>query len=662
MFSTMSSKMAETGWLSDPIGRITNISLAPSPKNTLQPMFEALMNSIHAIEERFGADSLTSGKIDIEVTENPQGGYTGFIISDNGVGLNTDNMTSFRKSDSMKKAKIGGKGVGRLLWLKVADQVTVTSTFFEGGRLNKISFDFKPDPAKPISNLVEQEDSADPGTTVILSPLKVAYSLHIPVKLDTIAVRTVAHFINYFVNIGCPKITLFDSKSSIVLFDKFTADVERDKTYKVDCVVDGQSNEFKLHCFLVPKKYSDDEKGTNGLFFGANGRAVVRYDMDDVIGLKAIDEKFAFFGYLEGDALNGAVNDTRTDFSFDDDVIDSLKRVAIQKVHEFLAAEIGRVRGRQLQTIIEVRNEHLRFYNIAKSPEEIAEKLHLSTQKEEDIFVEMSRHSLRQYKRAKKEFSEAKKKSLPDIEQKAKQYVAELQDESLSSLAEYVYKRKLILDVFEERNKYSDIETEKSHYERAVHELVCPLRSTKDELDYEDHNLWIVDDRLAFYSYFNSDKQLKAQAPTDDTRRPDITFFDLGLGFEQGSGSEPITIIEFKRPKRDNYTMEDNPFKQAQDYVQQLRSAGTATKFDGEMIRPIEDGTPFLCQIVADDTKSLREVMRYLGGFYKRAGSGSYYRWDEGFKIFMEVTSYSDLISGAKARHAAFFERLGLSP
>jgi hypothetical protein len=44
--------MAETGWLSDPIGRINNLSLAPSPKNTLQPMFEALMNSIHAIEGR----------------------------------------------------------------------------------------------------------------------------------------------------------------------------------------------------------------------------------------------------------------------------------------------------------------------------------------------------------------------------------------------------------------------------------------------------------------------------------------------------------------------------------------------------------------------------------------------------------------------------------
>ena len=100
----------------------------------------------------------------------------------------------------------------------------------------------------------------------------------------------------------------------------------------------------------------------------------------------------------------------------------------------------------------------------------------------------------------------------------------------------------------------ADIDEEKAHYERVVHELICPLGSTTSELDYEDHNLWIIDDRLlAFYSYFNSDKQMKAQAQSTDKHRPDITLFDLGMGFEKGASLEPITIIEFKRPKRDDY-------------------------------------------------------------------------------------------------------------
>jgi hypothetical protein len=653
--------MVETGWLSDPIGRINNLSLAPSPKNTLQPMFEALMNSIHAIGERFGNDRLASGIIDIEMTKNDEGSYTGFIITDNGIGLNLDNMVSFRKSDSMKKVKFGGKGVGRLLWLKVADKVAISSKYVSDAGVASIQFDFVADPSEPISNLVEGSATGDVGTTVRLTPLKIAYALHIPVKLETIAVRTVAHFINYFVNIACPKITLIDDEDSIVLFDQFTEDMVRDKTYPIRVQVDGEDRKLSLNCFLVPKKYSDDETGTNGLFFGAHGRAVKRHEMDSVIGLKAIDGKYAFFGYLEGPMLNESVNDTRTEFSLGDDTIDDLKRECIVGMQDFLQVEIDKVRDRQIQTIVDVRNEHLRFYNIAKDPEEIASKLSLATQKDEDIFVELSRHSLRQYKKARRQFAEAKAKDLPDIDQKAKEYVSELQDESLSSLAEYIYKRKLILDMFEDRSGFDDIDAEKAHYEKVVHELICPLGSTKSDLDYEDHNLWIIDDRLAFYSYFNSDKQLKAQADSIDKRRPDITLFDLGMGFEKGASLEPITIIEFKRPKRDDYTMSDNPFTQVQDYVKELRSAGEANRFDGRMIRPIDPDTPFMCQIVADDTASLRDVMDRLNGFYKKAGSKSYYRWDSHFKIFMEVTSYSDLISGAKARHAAFFHKLGIS-
>lgn len=654
--------MAETGWLSDPIGRINNLSLAPSPKNTLQPLFEALMNSIHAIEERFGKDKLSSGVIDIEMTENGQGTYTGFVVTDNGIGMNADNMISFRKSDSMKKVKFGGKGVGRLLWLKVADKIAVSSKFHNGGGVETISFDFVADPDEPISNLKEAPSAGDVGTTVRLTPLKTAYALHIPVKLETVAVRTVAHFINYFVNIDCPKITLMDSRASIDLLDKFTSDVVRDQNFPVSVLVDGETRKLSLNCFLVPKNYSDDENGTNGLFFGAHGRAVTRYEMDSVIGLKAIDGKYAFFGYLEGNMLNDAVNDTRTAFSLGEESIDNLKRRCISAMHIFLATEIDRVRERQIQTIVEVRNEHLRFYNIAKNPQEIADKLSLSTQKDEDIFVEMSRQSLRQYKQARREFVEAKKKDLPDIDQKAKKYVAELQDESLSSLAEYIYKRKLILDIFDEKSAFADVDAEKSHYERVVHELICPLGTSKSDLNYDDHNLWVIDDRLAFYSYFNSDKQLKAQAASNDPRRPDVTLFDLGMGFEKGSSPEPITIIEFKRPKRNDYTMTDNPFTQVQDYVEELRKAGEAMRYDGRVLRTIEDSTPFMCQIVADDTETLRHVMKRVGGFYRKAGSKSYYRWDEGFKIFMEVTSYVDLISGAKARHAAFFEKLGISP
>lgn len=655
--------MSRTSWLSDPLGRINNISLSPNAKNSMLPLFEAVMNSIHAIEEKFGRDEISKGFIDIDVLRNDEEGAVGFTVRDNGVGFDQGNMESFRKSDSRKKIRFGGKGVGRLLWLKVAESVTIVSTYAEAGKTKKIKFEFVPHETDPIQNLEEGNGDDDTGTFIKISPYQPAYSFYLPNKLETIAVRTIAHFINYFVNVSSPKISVSDESETVDLFSKFSDDYERDGDYKFVVSIDDIAHDFVIHCFLVPKNYSDDERGTNGLFLGANGRAVKRFEMDQVLGLKAIDNKWAYFGYVESQLLNDTCNDTRTEFSLSDETIDLIKREAIEKAKEFLKEEIAEIRARQTEAIKQVRNEHLRFYNIAKNPDEISGKLQLSVQKEEDIFVELSRISLREYKRKRASFQQSKKKQLPDLDAKAAEFVTELKGESISALAEYVYKRKLILDVFEDKSAFDNVEEEKAHFERVVHDLICPLQTSKSELNYEDHNLWIIDDRLAFYSYFNSDKRLDQQLvdPESPRDRPDVTLFDLGMGFDRSASNEPISIIEFKRPKRDNYTLIDNPFVQVQQYVDVLRKSGEATRYDGVSLRTIEAHTPFMCQVIADITPTLRDVMRSFGGFYQRAGTSAYYKWDEGFKIFVEVNSYAEIINSARARHHAFFDKLGVT-
>lgn len=42
-----------------------------------------------------------------------------------------------------------------------------------------------------------------------------------------------------------------DSKNSIILFDKFTDDVVRDKKYPIQITVDGEERKLSLNCFLV---------------------------------------------------------------------------------------------------------------------------------------------------------------------------------------------------------------------------------------------------------------------------------------------------------------------------------------------------------------------------------------------------------------------------
>lgn len=656
-------KLIGSKWLNDPEGRIRNISLAPHAKNSLFPLFEAIMNSIHAIEERFGKDGLSKGHIEVYVIRDEEGNYSGFKVVDNGIGFTEDNLESFIKMDSQKKVAIGGKGVGRLLWLKVAENVKVRSQFLKDGNPKEISFNFcLENPIKDIS-IVDLEKQTQIGTIVEINPYRSQYGRVIPKRAATIASRTLAHFISYFVNISQPKIVFHDEEKTIDLFDEFSSSTERDQDYEFTLEISGAEHKFIVYCFLLPKTISDDEKSVNALYLGANGRAVRRFDMDNVLGLKAINGKFAFLGYVESKLLDATANETRTDFSLSEEEVSEIVDTAKIKAKVFLDPEINKIREKQKKVVTSLRKEHPRFLSVTEDVDSVAGELHLSMQKEEEIYVELSRQSLRSYKRRKSAFQKSVRKKLPDLEAKAKEFVDGLQGESVASLAEYVMKRKLILDVFEESLKFKEIDEQTSHYENVVHEIICPLSSTSEELEYDDHNLWIVDDRLAFYSYFNSDKQMKAQVSNaqNPLDRPDISIFDLGIGMQNNDASQPITIIEFKRPKIDNYTLDKNPITQVRRYVEDMRKAKQAIKFDGTPLRTIDEVTPFMCHIIADITPSLERVMKDLGKFHQKAGTRTFYCWDASYKIFIEISSFKDVLDNAKARNHAFFRKLGIT-
>lgn len=103
----------------DVIGQVARLPLKPSEANALLPLYEAVSNSLHAITERFGDDRLAErGRIDIDIlradSEDGVGPVVGFSVTDNGIGLNEQNYTSFCTPFSQHKIKKGGKGIGRL--------------------------------------------------------------------------------------------------------------------------------------------------------------------------------------------------------------------------------------------------------------------------------------------------------------------------------------------------------------------------------------------------------------------------------------------------------------------------------------------------------------------------------------------------------------------
>lgn len=104
----------------DVAGRVRNVQLPAS--KPLLPLFEAIVNSIHAIEDTGKRD----GRIEVEVlrsgglfgqADHQNADIAGFSVIDNGIGFDDQNFDAFTTSDTTYKASRGGKGIGRFMWL-----------------------------------------------------------------------------------------------------------------------------------------------------------------------------------------------------------------------------------------------------------------------------------------------------------------------------------------------------------------------------------------------------------------------------------------------------------------------------------------------------------------------------------------------------------------
>ena len=243
--------------------------------------------------------------------------------------------------------------------------------------------------------------------------------------------------------------------------------------------------------------------------------------------------------------------------------------------------------------------------------------------------------------------------------QQFSEYFSKIGDVNQSDLARYVFDRKLILQFLQKLLAVQ--ESGKHALEDRVHRLIFPMGATSDDVPFERHNLWLLDERLAYHRYLASDKQLRKTEPliNDSKKELDLIIFDKACAFTDVTMGpfQAITIIEFKRPMRTSYSEDENPFKQVLDYIEDIR-AGKALTPDKRPI-PISEGVHFYCYIVADKTDLLEDYARYAELEKTPDGQG-FFGYKKHYRAYIEFVSYSKLLDGAKQRNHAFFEKLGL--
>jgi hypothetical protein len=246
-----------------------------------------------------------------------------------------------------------------------------------------------------------------------------------------------------------------------------------------------------------------------------------------------------------------------------------------------------------------------------------------------------------------------------EVEALTESYRTFVQDQQRGILAEYVLLRKSVIDILDKYIGFRE-DTETHHLEEAVHKLVVPMRSSSAEMEITDHNLWLLDDRLAFYSHFASDMRFKAYTDDSSLDRPDIAFFyDNCFAWQERDAGNTVVLVEFKRPGRETYNGDDNPLRQVINYIERFQIANLRD-VKGKIVSARLKDAAFHCYIVADLTPKLMAAFKGHS-FHPTPDGEGLVGFIRNPDAFIEVVSYQKMLSDARMRNAIFFQKLGIT-
>lgn len=662
-------------------GRLRNTTL---PRNQgLMPVFEAVVNSIHSIEEK---GNIHSGRIILTIIREPQSEIDisngsaptvlGFRIEDNGCGFNDINFNSFQTLDSDHKIDKGCRGVGRLLWLKVFDKVNISSIFSKN--TENILRTFKFNDVKGVhSNEISLSDITETGTVVELNGFDKAYRKAVPSETQVIANSLLEHCLWYFVRDGgVPHIYVKDNVSTYYLSQLFDehmhAQASHEKITILNQVFELTHIKFRAS---VNKKHQIALCAANRLVKEENiqGKLPGLYQ-------RIADEggDFTYTCYVSSQFLDENVRPERTSFdiaeNFDGlfaeeelslkmireeilkcsqnylkDILDKNIYAGKKRVDDYISKQAPRYRP--ITNYIEAKDL---IIDPDKSDKDIELHLH-----EQWYAVERELLCEGQNIMRPKRNEQAK-----EYETRVQNYLQKVEDLKKSDLANYVSHRKVIIDLLEKAiERTSDGKYVK---EEIIHELIMPMRTDSTEVFLDSCNLWLVDERLAFHNYLASDKPLSTMAITDCSsgKEPDLLALNIYdnpilVSDKRTMPLASITVVEIKRPMRnDAKAGEDkDPIEQALGYLERVRDGDTQTA-QGRPIPNAKD-IPGYCYIIADLTPTLLKRCKMLDLTVTHDHLG-YFGYNKGFKSYIEVISFDRLVNIAKERNKAFFDKLGL--
>lgn len=665
-------------------GKVRNTKL---PKNkALWPLFEAISNSIHAIEEK---DKPEQGIINIYFERNGENEVLeklskidtypiqNIIVEDNGTGFTSQNWESFLTAESDYKIEKGAKGVGRFVALKAFNHVNYSSSFRFNGKHYTREFTFKQH-GNGIFDYVEFENKETKSwTKTELRFFKEDYQKYCPLSLEDIAEKIVEHFLIYFLEEKCPFIKLIDQNGKELLLQNYYS-----LTFKGS--VKNASFEVEDYAFNLYLLRVFNSRKTHQIHYCANNRDV-KFDILTKhipdLGKKIHDEEenyFVYHAYVTSDFFDESVDSERIGFNMneesdsEDEIEDnelnlkSIRCLSVGQIEKLLEPYLNNIREEKFETyqqhIYESSPQYksiLKYHpeTIKRLPPKLSgNKLDIELFKVQNVLETEIKELGEEILNPNEDFRNSE-----EYIEKYTEYLEKFNDVGKSNLAKHIVHRKAVIELLD---KFLGKEDEQYQTEETIHNIFFPIRSESDEISYDKQNLWLIDEKLSYHNYLSSDKSFKniPVSESNDLQRPDLLIFNDSFAFvNDDAPHHSFTIIEFKRPERQNYSSgssKKNPIDQVLQYIRTIReNKGVDRK--GKKIDFIHQNTPFYAHIILDFNESIKNVLDDKD-FKQTPDSMGYFKFHEKFNAYIEVISYQKLLKDAKVRNRILFDKLGL--
>lgn len=642
-----------------------------------QPIEEAIVNSVHAIQEK---GNIQDGKISVKFIRGPK--YTDesgkqtsshviwVEVEDNWIGFTDENKKSFETVFSKYKNRVWGIGFWRISYLKFFNIVKIISFYEQGERSYERSWDFVP-ADNIFSSLKEEENlwSKRHWTKVIFSEIKF---WGFDVEFEVIVRRLIEKLLWFFVFWEqLPEIEFIDTDwSKTISFKNFI-----NTTQKIQILQDksGETS-IKNQNFKIKMVKIYQSTYSNSINLCAHNRSVKKISMNTLIPLfdehffDTNQERFIIQVYVSSAFLDQKVNEERSDFvdipkNWDNPSIFPENEISLDLLQYSLKNFIVDSLHEEYTTRKEKRDSDInKFFQDNRYYDDLKDEIDVDKfgQSVDPVEIEKSINEVifKKKQKLQKKINSLTQSSRPKIS--SEELAKIMQDIGVTQkadLAKYVVGRKLVLDLMEKTLEYDD--QGKFAKEEALHEIIFPRYEDNTTSKYDDNALWVLDEKLNFEKYICSEKQLKSR----DKRwydRLDIGVFWERVAFRwENTEATPITVFEFKRPGKTSFinpSEPEDPIEQVTRYLNGLRD-GTYS-LENWMEINAEENTPAYGYVVCTLTADVKKWLTRNKLCNPLPDGEGFLHFNPQANIIIYVISWQKLIQDARKRNKIFFRKL----